>query len=276
MNPLIRDLFNLESEELFKKAQAATAEKPKILCSPCPIVGTCTTQPTCRHCRWENTKKIDPTFQRKRTLEDILQRTKILNGAGINRIFLPSGWMGFDVPDYFLEYVSAVKQNSGAEVYGLFGSVNRNSLLALKQAGMDGYLCGIESPNEEVYRKFRPGGNSLVDRKAALYAAKEVGLKLWSGFLVGLGETISDIAYGLDFMETLQVDAVSILPFVPYPYTQMWGENPANPLYWARVLAIAALFLRDVNIFCSTEGCYGDFGRVAGANGFYVFPPGRL
>ena len=111
------------------------------------------------------------------------------------------------------------------------------------------------------------GGDSLADRKEMLYAAREIGIKIWSGFIFGLGETQQDIINGLDFLMELDVDTVSILPFIPYPYTEMRGENPANPLQWARVVAITRIYLDAVNIFGTTERLYGNFERITGING---------
>lgn len=272
----IENLFGLIDEVLFYEAQTLGIGYRKLRASPIPIIGTCTTQPACRHCRWENTRRVNPDFNRKRTHSDILQRIEVLIKAGIDWAFMPSGWMGYEVPEYFCEYVTAVKKNSKMEVYGLFGAVNKKSLIDLRNAGMDGILCGIESPNEEVYRIFRPGGDSLADRKETLYAAREIGLKLWSGFILGVGETQEDVIHGLEYFAEIGVDSISILPFVPTPYSDMWGEDPVNPLHWARTVAVSRLYLKTANIFVTMDGGYVDYGRITGANGNYIQLPDKL
>lgn len=263
----LAELFGLQDDDLFSQAQAIGKSLRKLRCSPMPIIGTCTTQPVCRHCSWLNLRKVYPGFSRKRTRDEIIQHTYTLNDAGIDRVFMPSGWMGYEVSDYFYDYITAVKENSKMEVFGLFGSVNKKCLIDLKNAGMDGIQCGLESPNEQVYRKFRPGGDALADRKETLYAAREIGLKIWSGFIQGVGETQKDIIGGLEFIASLEVDSISILPFIPYPYTEMWGDNPPNPLQWARTVAVARIYCKETNIFTSHETLYANYGRIAGANG---------
>ncbi len=269
-------LFALDPMVLFRQAQEKAARREKLTCSPVTVVGDCRTRPICRHCRWENLRAIDPSFLRKRNEEEILARTQVLVAAGVRRAFMPSGWMGYDLPDYFADFVRVVKENSNLEVYGLFGAINRSSLLRLQAAGMDGFFCGIESPNEAVYRSFRPGGDSLEDRKETILAASEIGLKVWSGFLVGLGETQEDIYAALAFFDEAGVDSLSILPFTPFPHTQMWGKDAVNPLYWARVVAVTRMALDKPDIFSPQEGFYADYGRLAGINGSYVFPPGKF
>ena len=276
MSQNVAELFDLQNDVLFREAQAINEGFRKLRCSPIFMIGTCTTRPACRHCGWENMRKVHPNFYRKRTREEIVQRTRVLIEAGIDRAFMPSGWMGYEVPDYFYENLAAVKENSAMEVYGLFGAVKKTCLEKLKSAGMDGYFCGLESPNEQVYSKFRPGGDSLGDRKAALTAAREIGLKIWSGFILGLGETQPDIIDGLEFLSYLEVDSVTIWPFIPYPYTEMWRENLVNPLQWARTIAISRIFLDTANIFVYADGLYGDFGRITGANGNQVYISDKL
>lgn len=273
MNNVLKDLFELESSFLFNRAQEIAKRKKKVYCSPNLINNFCNTKPTCNHCKWENFKTMSPNFCGKRTLEDIKARTKVLVEAGVDRVFMPSGWMGYKVPHYYYGYVQAVKENSDMEVYGLFGAIDRESIKNLKKSGMDGYLCGLESPNEEIYKKFRPGGDTLEDRLYTLKLAKEFGLKIWSGFLVGFGETQEDVAKGLEILKKMDVDSLSILPFTPVVNTNMMEDNPANPFKWAKTIAVARNYMKRPDLFSdSTEGFYSGYGILGGSNGFYVFP----
>lgn len=273
----LQELFHLDPGVLFKKAQEIAKTKRTIYCSPNVANGSCKTVPSCRHCKWENRKALDPRFYRKRTIEEIKARTKLLVDAGIHRVFLASGWMGYEVPNYYYDCISSIKDNSNLEVYALMGAVNRSSLVNLKHAGMDGYLCGLESPNEKIYKRFRPSGDTLADRITTLKNAKSINLKIWSGFLVGLGETDEDIALGLEILKEFDPKSLSILPFTPFPNTEMWEENPANPLHWARVMAIARNFIKEPDLFSDqTLGFYYGYGILGGANGFYVFPDEKM
>jgi biotin synthase len=273
MKDVLKELFNLETDELFNRAQEIAKTKKKIYCSPNLINNFCTTTPVCRHCKWQSFKTMHANFCGKRTLEDIKARTKILVKAGVNRVFMPSGWMGYKIPKYFYTYVEAVKENSNMEVYGLFGAIDKESIKNLKESGMDGYICSLESPNEKIYKKFRPGGDTLEDRLYTLKTAKELGLKTWSGFLVGFGETEEDVGEGLEILKNMDVDSLSILPFTPVINTHMMKDNPANPFKWAKVMAVARNYMKKPDLFSdSTEGFYSGYGILGGSNGFYVFP----
>lgn len=267
------ELLSEESGDVFSQAAELVKAKKKIYCSPNVITGSCSTQPTCLHCKWEYLKVHQPDFQRRRSLEEIIERTKVLNEAGIHRIFLPSGWMGYRIPDYFPKYMATVKENTEAEIYGLFGTIDLKSLLELKAAGMDGYLCGLESPSEEIYRRFRPGGDGWAERIETLRQVKKLGMKVWSGFIFGLGENQLDIMNGLKILAELEVDSVSILPFTPYPLTPMVDSDPPNPYQWAKLLAVSRIYLNNPNVFADqTEGFFSAYAKLGSANGFYVFP----
>lgn len=273
MTEELRVLFSLDSSELFQKAQEIAKTKKAIYCSPNIVNGSCKTVPSCRHCKWEHMKVENPDFYKKRTLEEIKARTQVLVEAEIQRVFLASGWMGYEVPEFYYDCIKSIKEDSNLDVYGLFGAINRTSLVNLKRAGMDGYLCGLESPNEEIYKRFRPAGDTLADRISALKTAKDINLKIWSGFLVGLGEKDEDVIVGLEILRELDPESLSILPFTPFPNTEMWEENPANPLKWARTMAGARIFLQKPDLFSDqTTGFYQGYGILGGANGFYSFP----
>ncbi len=270
---MLKDWFALDDQTLFTKAKEISRGKKQILCSPNILTGECSTRPICRHCKWESFKVSREQFGTEVDVARAVERAKELQAAGIDRTFLASGWMGYRVPEWFYQAVTAIKEQVPIEVYGLFGALDQTCLKELKQAGMDGYLCSLESPNREVYRNFRPGGDSLDDRIEALHYAREIGLTLWSGFLCGLGETVEDMIYGLQILQELEVESLSILPFKPYPNTPMAGASPANPLSWARAMAVARLALPDADLFDDSDrGVYGEYSKLVEPNGRYTFP----
>lgn len=263
----------MSDEDLFLKAQEIGSYKRKINTGPVIITGACLTQPHCNHCKWDSFKAGNNGFSQKNSLESVIERGKLMEDIGVHRIFTATGWMGHTIPNDYPLYIETLKANTNMEVFGLFGAINKESLKALQSVGMDGYLCGIESPNEDIYKKFRPGGDTLSDRLKTLHYMKELGLKVWSGFLVGFGEEREDVIKGLKLLKDLEPESLSILPFTPYPFTNMMGENPANPLYWARTVAQAHLYMPNANIFSDSKiGFYGKFSELTGANGSYIFP----
>lgn len=259
---------------LFLKTQAIAAGKPRMTCSPNILNGSCITAPTCRHCKWKGFKKHRVDFDHLRPQDEFLHRGEQLAAFGIDRIFVASGWMGFDLPEIYYDYIRHLRQRVDCEIWALMGALSKDSLQRLCDCGTDGYLCGIESPNEAVYRRFRPGGDSQADRLQALVHARQVGLRLWSGFLVGFGENAADVEVGIRMLTDLGLDSVSILPFLPSLGTPMERDDAANPYDWATAMAKACLAMPTAHVFSDqTTGYLEPFGKMGGANGFYVFPP---
>lgn len=267
-------LYELDDEELFTRAREAAEKHARSFWSPVPINTGCTTTPPCRHCKWESFKASRPAFGAKRSIDDILRSAERALNAGATHFLVPSGWMGYEVPDYFCDCFRAIKSRFDLEAYGLFGSISLSSLIKLKEAGMGGYQCGLESPDEAVFRRFRPGGDSLKDRKETLSNAKKIELLVSSGFLLAFGLTDKSALDALRYLKSAEADWVAVQPFVPYPYTTMKAENPTNPYRWARIMAIARLYLpENVNLIATENtGCYENFLPLTGANSFFVFP----
>jgi biotin synthase len=271
------NLFETTPDELFIKAREMSKSRHKILASPSVICGDCKTIPQCKHCKWRRLQKEIKGWTERKSIKEVVEKAIFLEKEGITRLFLPSGWVGYSLPDYYFDYVKAVKKNTTMEIFGLFGAIDKASLYKLKNAGMDGYLCGLESPDEKIYKSFRPGGDTLSSRLNTLYFCNELELKIWTGFIYGLGETDDNIKEALTIFKKLNVDSISILPFEPFPDTDMAKFNPPNLYEWAKILAITKIYLGEkINLFTlfnAQNVC--SFGVNAGANGYYFFPGSR-
>lgn len=270
----LNSILALPDEELFKRAGEASAARPKALWYPVALHGGCTTIPPCKHCKWESFKRDRTGFADRKALDDVLRLVEAGLRAGATHLLAPSGWMGHEIPDYFCDYIQAIKSRFDADVYGLFGAIGEKSLRKLQSAGMDGYQCGLESPDQAVYRKFRPGGDALSDRIETLITAKKLGLKIWSGFLLACGLEEAAARTGIEYLKDISVDWLAIQPFVPYPHTAMQTEQPTNPYRWARLMAAARLYMTgEVNIVATeNSGAYENFMALTGANAFFIFP----
>lgn len=269
---LLEDSF--PEEALYAQArEVAGSHHGSMQASPLILTGNCTTRPICRHCKWEHFKAVSKNeFVLDKSADEVVERAHLLVRMGIGRAFCATGWMGYRLPDRFVASVAAIREaEPDLELYGLFGALDRESHHMLAQVGLTGMLTGLESPNEEIYRMFRPGGDSLADRLHALEFAKEEGLAVWTGFLVGLGEDEDDVIDGISLMRRFDPESVSILPFVPFPDTPMAGNPRVDPSWLARINAVARIALPDVHYFFSdhADGFDETTERALGMNGSY-------
>lgn len=276
----VRALFDLPDDELFAAAKSAGERaltecggSASIKASPLILTGDCKTRPVCNHCKWEHFKAESyQAFALDRPLSDIIDHAHHLADLGIERAFTATGWMGYRLPRTYIDAVEAIHDaEPRLALYGLFGALDRRSHFDLASAGLTGMLTSLESPSAEVYRAFRPGGDSLEDRIRALEHTCEAGLSVWTGFLVGLGETEGDAAWGIEAIARFEPESISILPFVPFPDTPMANHAAADPLWLARVNAVARIRLARTPYFFSDHD--HEFDRLyadrIGINGSY-------
>jgi biotin synthase len=268
MSKRLSVLLNEKAAALFKEAQEQSAGIPSLFTSPIVFSTICGTKPPCHHCFWRSQSYINPDFWRKTEKSEAADRAAKIANYGIKRIIVPSGCLGSRLPRAYYEHVSLVKEiaariNPDIEIFSLAGHIDKQSLKDLKATGADGYFCSIEMPNENIFKRVRPG-DDYAARVQTIKETAEVGLKVWSGFLVGLGESKEDIVNGINLLKQFELDSLSITPYEQYPYIELERRVGANLYSWAKLLAIARLYFGKVNIYSRPE--HVNWGYRGGAN----------
>ena len=91
------------------------------------------------------------------------------------------------------------------------------------QAGFEGVLVGIESPDEEPLRIAGKKPNLTNPVRQMLRNINESGMDVVAGFVVGLDGEKEDAADGVcEFAESMPVPIVQILPLKVWPETRLW------------------------------------------------------
>jgi biotin synthase len=270
MKNQLMELFQENTGHLFSEAQKTARELPVLLATPVAFTTACNIVPPCGHCWWRATARTNGAFIHTSTRDEAIEKSKKAAFSGIKRILIPSGWLGLDLPGAFYDHVRLVKDavgqiNPGIEVFATCGHISKKSLLNLKAAGLDGYWCGLEVPNAELFQRVRPG-DSLTARVQTIEDTAAVGLKIWSGFLFGVGESEPDIIRGIQTLEPFGLDSFSLTPFKQFPYIELEKYPPANLFDWARTAAVIRLYFGKINVFASPE--FANWGFRAGANAF--------
>lgn len=100
------------------------------------------------------------------------------------------------------------------------GEKSKKSYEAYFQAGADRYLLRHETASPEHYAKLHPESMSLENRKSCLFALKEIGYQVGSGFMVGSPyQTVENLIEDLRFLQELEPDMIGIGPFLPHQDT---------------------------------------------------------
>ncbi len=276
MEPDVSELLKEDAVALFKRAQEIAKNRESRFRWPIFFNTNCTVNPRCRHCFWYGSRYYDTDWIRRYSLEEVVEKATTLEKAGIKKTHLVSGWMGYEVPEYYYDYISAIKAKTHLEIYGQFGPLSRECLVRLKKAGMDGYWTGIEVMNETAFKNLRPG-DSLEARLKTLRETKELGLGVWSSFLIGVGETDEDVAREIEFVKELGIGSLMVIPLKPVPFTEMERAEFPNQYRVAKAMAAARISLGEkVDIVSFTGMSYIEWGIRAGANEFEVSYPWEM
>jgi methylornithine synthase len=173
-----------------------------------------------------------------------------------------------DYPDRLVEIVRKVKYETNLPVMVSPGVVDNEVIDALIDAGADWYALYQETHNEELYSSLR-SDQDYSERLAAKKYARNKGLLIEEGLLVGIGNSTLDTVESLSVMEELKASQVRTMTFIPQDGTPMADNNQRSFLSELLNIAIMRIVFPDLLIPASldVDGLNGLEDRLnAGAN----------
>jgi biotin synthase len=179
------------------------------------ITNLCNRVPICYYCNY----MTEPVY--KMTVEEAIERVTELQKEGVNRITLVSGWISYQ-NTMAVPFVKALRREfPDLIINAAAGPISKSSLKALKEVGLDQYGCNLEAP-PEILVKIK-GNNDIPERIQTLRDAREVGLQVSTGFIIGIGESQDQLNQMLQLIRTIDPANVFMTPFEPFPDTPMSG-----------------------------------------------------
>lgn len=173
-------------------------------------------------------------------------------------------------------------RETGLKPCASLGIIDENKARDLKNAGLYRYHHNLETS-----RSFFPRICTTHDYEedvAAILAAKEAGLSVCSGGIIGLGEGITHRIELAETLRKLAVDSIPVNIITPIKGTPLSGIAPPPPLEILMTIAVFRFLLpdRDIKICGGKEKNLRQLlplAIVAGANslmtGNYLTTPGR-
>lgn len=169
----------------------------------------------------------------------VLHAARLNEKAGIRRFSLVTSGRrvsGSDLDD-FCRQISLLRRETDLGLCASMGLLDLDGMRRLKEAGVTRYHCNMETSSE--YFRTLCTTHTPEDKKATILAAREAGLSVCSGGIIGMGETL---AQRIDFafeLADLDVDSVPINILTPIPGTPL---ADAEPLGDAEIIRTVALF----------------------------------
>lgn len=175
--------------------------------------------------------------------------------------------------DVVAQAVSDIKEKVGIVVCASLGALEKSQLQFLKEAGLSRYHHNIETS-----RRFYPhivSTHSFDERINTINSARQVGLEVCSGGIIGMGETWQDridMAYTL---KELDVDSVPLNILIPMKGTPLESAEPLSVDDVVRTICIFRIILKDkvIKIAAGREATFKDLqleAFIAGANGMLI------
>jgi biotin synthase len=173
-------------------------------------------------------------------VEAVVEAARAAKAAGATRFCMGAAWREIRSNRDFEKVLEMVRQVRalGLEVCGTFGMLTLEQAKALKDAGLTAYNHNLDT--SERYYSHIITTRTYQDRLRTLQAARQAGLALCTGGILGLGESEED---RIDLLHTLctmdpHPESVPINALVPIPGTPL--ENQEPPSIWEIVRMIAA------------------------------------
>ncbi|WP_439542205.1 biotin synthase BioB [Hyphomicrobium sp.] len=131
----------------------------------------------------------------------------------------------------------------GMETCMTLGMLSDTDVAQLQHAGLDYYNHNIDT-SERYYSEIIKT-RSFSDRLDTLARVREAGIKVCSGGIVGLGETVED---RIDMLITLanldeHPESVPINMLIPIPGTPLENRKKVDPIAFVRVIALARIMM---------------------------------
>ena len=244
----VRAIHDLALPELLFRAQDVHRRHHRPdevqLCALLSVkTGAC--QEDCAYCA--QSARYSTAVQPARMLsrEDVVQAAGRARAAGATRICMGTAWRDAkDGPAFesVLGMVRAVR-DEGLEACLTMGMLTDEQCRRLAEAGLTIYNHNIDT-SPAFYRSVVTT-HTQADRLATLARVRRAGMRICSGGIIGMGESVDDRCAMLATLAHLDPhpESVPINALVPIAGTPLADRRPVDPFQLVRVIATARIIM---------------------------------
>ncbi|HBV75386.1 MULTISPECIES: biotin synthase BioB [Vibrio] len=198
----------------------------------------------CKYCPQSAHYRTDVEKERLMEVERVLDAASKAKNSGSTRFCMGAAWKNpkqRDMP-YLMEMIKGVK-DLGLETCMTLGMLTPDQALQLSNAGLDYYNHNLDT-SPEFYGQIITT-RTYQDRLDTLSHVRDAGMKICSGGIIGMGESVSDRAGLLVELANLptQPESVPINMLVKVKGTPMENVDDVEPFDFIRLIAIARIMM---------------------------------
>lgn len=252
------ELFKINNKNDFNNlmhtaSKIRNEERKKIkLTSTIHITNSCSIRPKCKYCGFASKTSEDGYYNSfYKSDDEILKIALSVEKSGIPRISC-SGAHGYGGTQA-VKASDIVKKNTNLELLINVGfDLNQEAIDKLVSNQTDTVCCNLETTNETIFNKVKPGEN-IKNRIKVCEMISDNKLELSSGLLLGLGESYEDRANHLIFLSRFKgLGEIPVMGFNPYKGTEMENHPPCSIEEQMKAIAITRLLYKDIRITVPT------------------------
>jgi biotin synthase len=204
----------------------------------------------CSYCPQSAHHDTDLVRQDLLSLEEVETAVANAKASGAQRFCMGAAWRSVkDGPEFdrVLEMVRMVKK-AKMEACVTLGMMNLHQAQKLKEAGLDAYNHNLDTSREHYSKIIST--RTYDDRLGTLRAARQAGLTVCSGGILGMGESDEDRCAMLAQLASLtpQPESVPINLLVPVEGTPLADMPPVDPLELVRTIAVARILMPQARV----------------------------
>lgn len=225
----------------------------------------------CAFCYMSTQKdKIKDPTKARRNVHNIYAEAEMCKRLNWNIEFLSGGYKSFTTAE-IKEIATTIKNITGDSVW-----LNTGITEELEEYGSEikGITGAVEVANPKLHQKVCPS-KSLDKISNMLDVAGDLGFEKAITVILGLGETLDDVDYLIDYIKDHKIDRVIFYSLNPHKETVYANSSQPASLYYAQVVAKVRLTFPDITIICGTWiDNLANIGILilSGANGITKFP----
>lgn len=273
----MKHLLELPLWELIQQADQVRREHLGSEFELCGIVnaksGLCSED--CKFCAQSSHHNSSVQVHPLKSIEEIAAQAREAKSAGAVKFGIVTSGNSLSSQELGLiaSAITQIKEELRLEVCASLGALTKEELNRLKAAGLSRYHHNIET-SERFYPRI-VSTHDFKQRVATIAAAKDVGLEVCSGGVIGLGESWQDRLDMALLLKELNVDSVPINFLVPLAGTALARQKAISCNDAVKTVAIFRIILKDktIKIAAGRESVLKDFqglGFMAGANGMLI------
>jgi biotin synthase len=182
-------------------------------------------------------------------VERVIAEARKAKDGGATRYCLGAAWRSpkqrdLDVVVSMVQGVKAL----GLETCATLGMLSPSQADSLAEAGLDYYNHNIDT-SERFYQEIVTT-RSFADRLETLGHVRRAGIKVCSGGIVGMGETVGDRIDMLVTLANLPVppESVPINMLIPMPGSKLADAPAVDPIEFIRIIALARILMPQSHV----------------------------